>query len=472
MREFFQKHGSTLIFIVVMLVCLGFFVRVLALQNGFSSSVNAQAVERAEYHTDRQSMSVKRQTDAVKTKVALFAQTLDGITDARTAADKVRIARTSDYFAGEMFADIMYYADGKLYDYNDEQVTVYPGLAELADAETTMLTGAFQFDNRLMSVGVYAPVSEGALSGIVAVYDVNVLWASDLSQKDNTSVSASEFVLLCRSDGQILRRMTNTDTFDVGPEPVQSGFLSAYVTDETEYKSLTKCIANGTDGSDFSQYDFWNAIPDTEGRLMKCEGYLFPDTYEFFTDDSVYNYVNTFYKEFDAKTSDLWDTINEKGTTMNDVVILASFIQEEAGMPAEDAKVSACFHNRLESDDPQWAEHKLESNASSYIMNDSDNNYLWNSPTAAYYGWPEQGAIPDDVLALYDTYSISGLPAGAITNPGIDAIAAALNPDQEYLDEGYYFFVTGNPNGDHPGEYFYAKTADEHHQNCIIAGWG
>ena len=56
------------------------------------------------------------------------------------------------------------------------------------------------------------------------------------------------------------------------------------------------------------------------------------------------------------------------------------------------------------------------------------------------------------MLAHYDTYRISGLPAGAITNPGIDAIAAALNPDQEYLDEGYYFFVTGNPNGDHPGE--------------------
>lgn len=53
------------------------------------------------------------------------------------------------------------------------------------------------------------------------------------------------------------------------------------------------------------------------------------------------------------------------------------------------------------------------------------------------------------MLAHYDTYRISGLPAGAITNPGIDAIAAALNPDQEYLDEGYYFFVTGNPNGDH-----------------------
>ena len=268
----------------------------------------------------------------------------------------------------------------------------------------------------------------------------------------------------------VTRRATVNVTIPEGTTAVGVAqiFVDAGLVDDVD--TFLSC-ANGNDGTDWSKYDFWNAIPDND-RLMKCEGYLFPDTYEFFTDDSVYNYVNTFYKEFDAKTSDLWDTINEKGTTMNDVVILASFIQEEAGMPAEDAKVSACFHNRLESDDPQWAEHKLESNASSYIMNDSDNNYLWNSPTAAYYGWPEQGAIPDDVLAHYDTYRISGLPAGAITNPGIDAIAAALNPDQEYLDEGYYFFVTGNPNGDHPGEYFYAKTADEHHQNCIIAGWG
>ena len=295
--------------------------------------------------------------------------------------------------------------------------------------------------------------------------------ADGIQYGDFTLRSGMSYNDIIKTLSEVVRRATTNVTIPEGTTAVGVAqiFVDAGLVDDVD--TFLNC-ANGTDGSDFSQYDFWNAIPDTEGRLMKCEGYLFPDTYEFFTDDSVYNYVNTFYKEFDAKTSDLWDTINEKGTTMNDVVILASFIQEEAGMPAEDAKVSACFHNRLESDDPQWAEHKLESNASSYIMNDSDNNYLWNSPTAAYYGWPEQGAIPDDVLAHYDTYRISGLPAGAITNPGIDAIAAALNPDQEYLDEGYYFFVTGNPNGDHPGEYFYAKTADEHQQNCIIAGWG
>ena len=68
-------------------------------------------------------------------------------------------------------------------------------------------------------------------------------------------------------------------------------------------------------------------------------------------------------------------------------------------------------------------------------------------------------------------YAISGLPAGPISCPGYAAIEAALNPDQEYIDEGYFFFVTGHPDTDVAGQYFYAKTADEHYQNCVKAGW-
>lgn len=244
-------------------------------------------------------------------------------------------------------------------------------------------------------------------------------------------------------------------------------FVDAGLVDDVD--TFIAC-ANGADGTDWSKYDFWNAIPDN-GRLMKCEGYLFPDTYNLYKDEDVAYYVDALYSEFASKTADLADTIAAKGTSFDDVVKLASFIQEEAGLESEDAKVSACFHNRLESSDPQWAEHKLESNACSYIMQDNENNYLWNSPTAEYYGWPEDGAIPDDVLALYDTYSIGGLPAGPISCPGYAAIEAALNPDQEYIDEGYYFFVTGHPDTDVAGQYFYAKTADEHYQNCVKAGW-
>ena len=236
----------------------------------------------------------------------------------------------------------------------------------------------------------------------------------------------------------VTRRATVNVTIPEGTTAVGVAqiFVDAGLVDDVD--TFLSC-ANGNDGSDWSKYDFWNAIPDND-RLMKCEGYLFPDTYTLYADE-------------------------------DDVVKLASFIQEEAGLESEDAKVSACFHNRLESSDPLWAEHKLESNACSYIMQDSENNYLWNSPTAEYFGWPEDGAIPDDVLALYDTYAISGLPAGPISCPGYAAIEAALNPDQEYLDEGYFFFVTGHPDTDVAGQYFYAKTADEHYQNCVKAGW-
>ena len=266
-----------------------------------------------------------------------------------------------------------------------------------------------------------------------------------------------------------VRRPTTNVTIPEGTTAVGVAqiFVDAGLVDSVD--TFLDC-ANGTDGSDFSQYSFWTQIPD-DNRLMKCEGYLFPDTYNVYADEDVYYYVDTLYSEFQAKTESLTDTINAKGTTMDDVVKLASFIQEEAGLESEDAKVSACFHNRLESSDPLWADHKLESNACSYITQDVENNYLWNSPTAEYYGWPEAGSIPEEVLNQYDTYRISGLPAGPISCPGYAAIEAALNPDQEYLDEGYYFFVTGHPDTDVAGQYFYAKTADEHEVNVEKAGW-
>ena len=266
-----------------------------------------------------------------------------------------------------------------------------------------------------------------------------------------------------------VRRPTTNVTIPEGTTAVGVAqiFVDAGLVDSVD--TFLDC-ANGTDGSDFSQYSFWTQIPD-DNRLMKCEGYLFPDTYNVYADEDVYYYVDTLYSEFQAKTESLTDTINAKGTTMDDVVKLASFIQEEAGLESEDAKVSACFHNRLESSDPLWADHKLESNACSYITQDVENNYLWNSPTAEYYGWPEAGSIPEEVLNQYDTYRISGLPAGPISCPGYAAIEAALNPDQEYLDEGYYFFMTGHPDTDVAGQYFYAKTADEHEVNVERAGW-
>ena len=49
---------------------------------------------------------------------------------------------------------------------------------------------------------------------------------------------------------------------------------------------------------DFSQYKFWQYVPDDKDapdRFLKCEGYLFPDTYDFLKDDTLHHYVETFY---------------------------------------------------------------------------------------------------------------------------------------------------------------------------------
>ncbi len=216
--------------------------------------------------------------------------------------------------------------------------------------------------------------------------------------------------------------------------------------------------ANGEDGSDFSQYRFWNEMQDGQNYFMRCEGYLYPETYEFYKDDTVYNYVDTFYSHFNSVVTDeMYDRMDELGMSLHDTVVLASFIQEEAGNE-ENAHVSAVFHNRLAKDSPY---PRLESNASSYVQNPDDNNYIYNWIAPYYGGWDN---IPPEIYHAYNTYEISGLPAGAISNPGYDAIYAALYPEEPDDNGPYYFFVT-----DLTGHYYYGRTLEEHNQNCNTA---
>ena len=209
---------------------------------------------------------------------------------------------------------------------------------------------------------------------------------------------------------------------------------------------------------DFSSYRFWQYVPDDKDapdRFLKCEGYLFPDTYDFLKDDTVHHYVETFYAHFDKQiTDEMYAAMEEQGMTLPDVVTLASFVQEEAGN-AQDDNVAQVFRNRLAEGSPY---PKLQSNTSSYVQSDEDNNYLWNWVAPYYGGWED---IPENIRNAYDTYTCTGLPAGPISNPGLAAIQAALAPqcDEEVRD--CYFFVT-----DLSGHYYYAKTYAEHQANC------
>ena len=209
---------------------------------------------------------------------------------------------------------------------------------------------------------------------------------------------------------------------------------------------------------DFSSYRFWQYVPDDKDapdRFLKCEGYLFPDTYDFLKDDTVHHYVETFYAHFDKQiTDEMYAAMEEQGMTLPEVVTLASFVQEEAGN-AQDDNVAQVFRNRLAEGSPY---PKLQSNTSSYVQSDADNNYLWNW-VAPYYGsWD---SIPENIRTAYDTYTCTGLPAGPISNPGIAALCAALAPQPDEEAKDAYFFVT-----DLAGHYYYARTYADHQKNC------
>ena len=212
---------------------------------------------------------------------------------------------------------------------------------------------------------------------------------------------------------------------------------------------------------DFSEYTFWQYVPDdadAPDRFMKCEGYLFPETYEFLKDDTVHNYVATFYAQFDAQiTDEMYDELKKQDMTLPELITLASFVQEEAGN-SQDSNVAQVFRNRLAEGSPY---PRLQSNASSHIQSDADNNYLWNWVAPYYGGWDN---IPENIVAAYDTYSCKGLPAGPISNPGLAAIQAALDPQPDEDAKDAYFFVT-----DLKGNYYYARTLSEHNANCQTA---
>ena len=209
---------------------------------------------------------------------------------------------------------------------------------------------------------------------------------------------------------------------------------------------------------DFSEYTFWQYVPDdtdAPDRFLNCEGYLFPDTYEFLADDTVHNYVATFYSHFDRQFTDaMYKELDQQGLSLSEVITLASFVQEEAGND-QDNNVAQVFRNRLAEDSPY---PKLQSNTSSYVQSDADNNYLWNWVAPWYGGWEK---IPENIRNAYDTYTCTGLPAGPISNPGLAAIQAALDPQPDAEVQDCYFFVT-----DLSGQYYYARTYAEHQTNC------
>ena len=194
-------------------------------------------------------------------------------------------------------------------------------------------------------------------------------------------------------------------------------------------------------------YDLWfvkQLNPDkVASRKYRLDGYLFPDTYNFFSDskeeDVIYKFLSNFNNKFSEENIAYCE---ELGMTPDEIVTLASMIQKEAKYVTDYPYTSSVFHNRLNSN---VTNGKLESNATvQYTMPKEEVETKLTTDQIEKYDTP------------YNTFLYEGLPVGPICNASLNAINFALYPE----DTNYYYFVS-----DKQGYNLYASNYKQHLNN-------
>lgn len=189
-------------------------------------------------------------------------------------------------------------------------------------------------------------------------------------------------------------------------------------------------------------YDF---LPEELGNeTNRLEGYLFPDTYEFYLNDTAETIINKMLGNFENKLNDtsngpsLLERCQQKGMSIADMVNIASMIQKEAVNSDDMYQVSGVIANRL-------------NNAAAYP-------YL-NIDATIQYAVGHLELTDEDMKSdsPYNTYTTRGLPPGPICNPGYDAMMAAVEP----AEHEYYYYVANAAGSGH----IYAKTQEEQSAN-------
>lgn len=170
---------------------------------------------------------------------------------------------------------------------------------------------------------------------------------------------------------------------------------------------------------------------------VSYEGFIYPDTYRVYADAKPEEVLKKIFDNLEVKiTPELRSEIKSQGKSVYDVLTMASVIEKEAPTKTDMAKVADIFWRRY---DKNWA---LQSCATvNYITGKND---------------PGVTNGDKEIDSLFNTYKYPGLPLGAISNPGPEAIRAAVYPEKN----NYWYFMSGTDGVTH-----YAKTLDEHNAN-------
>lgn len=188
--------------------------------------------------------------------------------------------------------------------------------------------------------------------------------------------------------------------------------------------------------SKYTAKDFHKAIanPASIGLPASAggnvEGYLFPATYGFAPDmkpAAMLSQMISTWKQEAAKLGLNSTTIDGHSYTAQQILTVASLVQEEGKTPQDMAKIARVIYNRIEHPGAEGQDGSLQI--------DSTVDYAMGRPlTVGLTDTDRQYASP------YNTFLHTGLPPGPIGNPGASAIQAALHP----ASGDWYYYVTVN----------------------------
>lgn len=192
-----------------------------------------------------------------------------------------------------------------------------------------------------------------------------------------------------------------------------------------------------------SEYPFLTNEMFNENVKYYMEGYLFPDTYEFFE----FTNPDEVTRRFLDRTLEIYNKYKEdfdnSNHSIHEVFTLASIIQWESGSLEDSKLIAGVFENRLN------APEVLASTVTACYAFDLSKDECYEVGDTLDYTWRE---------SPYNTYTVQGLPPGPVCNPNEIAINAALHPD---TSDGYFYFCANMCEG---GTKF-AKTYAEHEYN-------
>ena len=202
------------------------------------------------------------------------------------------------------------------------------------------------------------------------------------------------------------------------------------------------------ENTDF-RFSYESEIPDDSRIYRRLEGYLFPDTYEFYKNHNAKNALGKLIDAFaDHIDEDAFASSKAKsmGYSMKDVVIIASLIEKETD-GTDQRDIASVIYNHLQK--PGETAGLLQIDAS------------------LLYGLPDHtGAITNADKAVdtpYNLYLHKGLPPTAIANPGSAALKAAMDPN----DTDYYYYALGTD-----GKHHFSKTLSEHNAFVGSSSYG